>query len=390
MLLAAWGASEDLFAQFKDWKGSTISVDLQRRRPADVHLEGTRVCVKADATIRQARGLAGSVARMLESELFSRDSRLRLDCAAPQTIVTATITHVETDSKWGDARKVNVLFSKEDKWVRDQTISGRMTVTYQAQDTAGGRVLDSDVVEASHSSKHQDGEGAPTLGDVQQMMTHEIIGKITPRLAETSETVPVWLSRGKLSKISKKLGQRQAWSRMLEELEMMEPFPAPKDEAYRQYNIGVAYEALAYKAEGTEQTKEFLAKAAIHYGKAIDMHPPEKYFVGPQKRIEAAIVHYDRIDRMEGAESAPTDDGARSLGTESADSGDGEALTNQDIIDLKKVGSDDGGLLDMIRDAETVEFDLSSKGRMQLLRNGVSNEVIAAMRSRLQQEKGGQ
>lgn len=387
LIIFAWGLECHSLGQFRDWKGSTISVDLERRRPPDVYLEGTRICVSVDSVARPGQSLAPALSSMLESELFSQDRRLSPDCTAPRTTVSATIADLETMSAWGEWREVPVLFSKEKKRVRDLSVSGRLTVTYQALDTASERVVDSDVLNTSFAKKYPNGEGAPTLSAVQQAMAKDIVNRIAMRLAETNETVEVWLARGKLKNISQKLGKNKAWARMLEELEIMDPLEKPEDEAYRQYNIAVAYEALAYQAEDLEQSKEFLEKAAIGYGKAIDMNSEEKYFLGPQKRIEAAIVHYDRIAQVQ-EEEGPSAPALGSRGVSVGDSPEVKPLTNQDIVDLHRVGSDDAGLVDLIRDAERVDFDLSAQGRLQLLKNGVSNHVIAAMRDRQNKEGG--
>ena len=89
------------------------------------------------------------------------------------------------------------------------------------------------------------------------------------------------------------------WQRALETFETAPQLPKREDDAYRLYNIGVAYEALAYKAEDPKSAMKFLDEAAINYGKAIDAKPAEKYFLEPQKRIETAIAHYKRLEDEE-------------------------------------------------------------------------------------------
>ena len=74
--------------------------------------------------------------------------------------------------------------------------------------------------------------------------------------------------------------------------------PKPDEDAYRLYNIGVAYEALAYQAEDPKSAMKYLDEAAIDYGKAIDAKPEEKYFLEPQKRIEDAIAHYRELEEQ--------------------------------------------------------------------------------------------
>ena len=83
------------------------------------------------------------------------------------------------------------------------------------------------------------------------------------------------------------------------------PFPKLSEDAYRLYNIGVAYEALAYQADDEATAMKYLEEAAINYGKAIDAKPAEKYFLEPQKRIETAIVHYKKLEDQENQKPVP-------------------------------------------------------------------------------------
>jgi hypothetical protein len=86
-------------------------------------------------------------------------------------------------------------------------------------------------------------------------------------LVNTNEVIEVYLARGKLDDANK-LADAGLWSRMLESLEQMPPLPNQEDDAYRLYNIGVAYEALGYQADDPSTAKKFFDQAAISYGKA--------------------------------------------------------------------------------------------------------------------------
>lgn len=59
-----------------------------------------------------------------------------------------------------------------------------------------------------------------------------------------------------------------------------------------------------------------------------------------------------------------------------------KALTNGDIIALAKDGLSEANLIETIKEASAVQFDLSPEAQRNLLRNSISNEVIAAMRLR--------
>ena len=70
------------------------------------------------------------------------------------------------------------------------------------------------------------------------------------------------------------------------------------EDAYRLYDIGVAYEAMGYAADDDKAAMKFLDQASINYGKAIDSNPAEKYFLEPQKRIETALAHYEKLEQQ--------------------------------------------------------------------------------------------
>jgi hypothetical protein len=92
----------------------------------------------------------------------------------------------------------------------------------------------------------------------------------------TEQAVDVYLARGKLDSANK-LAESRLWSRNLENLETMTPFANPHDDAYRLYNIGVAYEALGYQSEDRSAAKKFLEQASIYYGKP-SMESPTRSF----------------------------------------------------------------------------------------------------------------
>ena len=95
---------------------------------------------------------------------------------------------------------------------------------------------------------------------------------------------------------------------MLESLESMEAFPRGEDDAYRLYDVGVAYEALGYQAEDPKTAARFLDEAAINYGKALDARPSEANFAEPQRRIEMALAHFKKIQSQPAPVSQAPDE----------------------------------------------------------------------------------
>jgi hypothetical protein len=173
------------------------------------------------------------------------------------------------------------------------------------------------------------------------------------------------------------------WERALETYETAQPSSKSDEDAYRLYNVGVAYEALAYQAEDDKAAMKFLDQAAINYGKAIDAKPGEKYFIDPQKRIETAIAHYKELEEEKKPKPAPVVAAAAPPSSTTAGKSPApKALTNTQVIAMIKSGMDDDTVVQTIRAAKTINFDLTPSGQQELASGGVSAPVVAAMKSR--------
>jgi hypothetical protein len=181
----------------------------------------------------------------------------------------------------------------------------------------------------------------------------------------------------------------------------MTPFSQKEEDAYRLYNIGVMNEALAYEAEDVKKARTYLQEASIDYGKAIDAKPTEKYFLQPQTRIDTALAHYKIIgDQTNAAKvatvntevskpAAPpaTTTKTAALPTPSAKTATpsappADALTNDQVIAMVQAKLDEANILDNIRHASAVDFDLSVAGQVNLSKNGVNGQILMAMKQR--------
>ncbi len=162
----------------------------------------------------------------------------------------------------------------------------------------------------------------PTDAELRSRLINDVVRQIASHVVNTNETIEVFLARDKGPlEAGDKDAMAGLWQRALETFETAPQLPKREDDAYRLYDIGVAYEALAYKAEDPKSAMKFLDEAAINYGKAIDAKPGEKYFLEPQKRIETAIAHYRRLEgegngrgRTASAEGAERDTEAQGAG----------------------------------------------------------------------------
>ena len=414
------------------------TVKLQRKLPAAVHLPGTTINLQATARDSANADVAQSLSDLLATELQKEDKRIRIQKTSADAVVTCLITEFQTPPPQSFTRNEIVLQKGHDleEPKKYYKVTGSLGVAYQTKDSRG-KVLDSDNVTANYSQEFEadtnqaSGEsfgakmtgpfkrmagkktgetyGPPTQVELRQILLTRAVSQLAARLVNTEETLEVPLARGKLDDANH-LAEKGQWSRNLETLETMTPFPNASDDAYRIYNIGVAYEALAYQSEDKAATKKLLEQAAINYGKAIDAKPSEKFFIEPQNRIETAIAHYKKLEggstvaakadtppfsvKAGSPPSTVSNTGTSARGTTGARSAttsssapkpagkSSSAMTNDDVIRMAAAGVDEDSIIAAIHDAPAVHFDLSPDGLIQLANNGVKGKIVSAMRER--------
>jgi len=360
-------------------------VTLHRKLAATARLEGTSIKVKVTAP-GQWSAVAQKLKEVLEADLLHHNNQLRLDDAHPDSLISCTITAVSipqpaTVTLEHPAIKLPIGGSQQLTSVK---VSGKLDASYRVE-TPDRQVIDSDNLEAQYSQTVVSAGGAwpvpfgkkqavPTTADVEQNLVLNMAERIAARLVNTDDNVTVALARGKLDSANN-YAQSGLWDRALEALQTMSPFPKPEDEAYRLYNIGVAYEAMGYAAGEPKAALKFFDEASINYGKALDLNPSEKYFLEPQSRIVIAVDISQRLSQGTSTLAVGAAPGGQTAGLE-------QALTNADVIKLRKAGMNEANLIDNINRARSVNFDLSTEGQVNLLSNGISNQVLKAMRDR--------
>ena len=381
-------------------------VTLQRKLPAVIHLPGETIKVTVTSADEDG-ALPYDFEALLETELLKDDPNLR-DDDNPSTQIICQITEYSHPdptytNKLGTGQALGAsnsplsqLSKTAAKIGATQRITGKLDVSFQAKD-ATGRVLISDNIDstydrefdaAGNSTAHgvfgqvggtfshvkggaKSEDGPPTPAELRSRLIIDAVQQVAEHIVDTDENVDVLLARkdGPLEE-----GDKDAltglWERALETYETAPAFPKPEDDAYRLYDIGVAYEALAYQAEDQKATMKYLDQAAINYGKAIDAKPDEKYFLEPQKRIETAIAHYKELDLEKQRAAAKTDD-----------TGNSKGLTNAQVITMLKSGIDESAVLQAIRGASAVNFDLTPAGQKALTAGGVPPRVLAEMKT---------
>jgi hypothetical protein len=299
--------------------------------PAFVQLPGDRV--KIVVTAHSDSGyLTEDFKSMLASELLKDDPRLQIDDAHPDSILNCAITAFEHPKPTTSTRP-GVQTTKGTTPSETYTrVTGLMRISFLARSHTG-KTIGSDNVVAKFDEEYDtsgntlsggvlgmvkntgkritggksEDMNPPTDSELRTKLLNDAIQQIVAQVVNTREFVEARLAKGK-GAIDQGVKEAEAglWSRALETWESAPPLPRPVDDAYRLYDVGVAYEALGYAADSDTSAIKYLQQAAIQYGKAIDQNPSEKYFLQPQRRIETALAHYSKLEDQKKKQAAPT------------------------------------------------------------------------------------
>ncbi len=379
-------------------------VTLQRKLPALVHLPGNSI--KVTVTGGESDGaLPYDFQALLETELLKDDPDLRED-DSPNTIITCRITEYSGPVVTTTTGPALALTKGSPTTQQFQRITGTLTIAFQAKTPTGQTLIsdnvtskydeqfDSSGISTSHGVKgslsgtwnklkgqKSEENTPPTSSELRSRLILDAVQQVAEHIVNTNESIDVFLAKqdGPLDE-----GDKDAlgglWERALETFETAQPLPKPEEDAYRLYDVGVAYEAMAYQAEDEKAAMKYLDQAAINYGKAIDAKPAEKYFVEPQKRIETAIAHYKELEReVEDQRRAK----AAALEEANANPPSGavsQGLTDAQVVAMVKAGMDEETVIHAIRGAGAISFDLSPAGEHVLMSGGVSPRIRDEMR----------
>jgi hypothetical protein len=397
---------------------------LERKLPPTGHIDGTGIKVVVNAV-----GVQGDIAATLKSDLenilLRNDPRLRTEDVHPDTIITCTVTSYAQPAPVRTQQQTMSLNNKKPAQPQYmERVTATLTAGFKAA-SRSGHSLAADNVKANYDREfnvtsstggstglasgifHSIGSAAghvtkpgsseqeetpPTAIELHDKLIQDAAMQIASHLVNTTEQVNVNLARGGALDEPDKLMESKLYSRALESLEVTPPFSTPEEDSYRLYNIGVANEALAYTSEDVTKARTYLQQAAINYGKAIDAKPTEKYFLEPQNRIDTALAHYKvlsddaKSSHVEAVSSAHTSP-AKSVSSPSAPASapadpPGDALTNDQVIEMVAAHIDEGNIIDNIQHAPDVHFDLSVQGQVYLSQHGVNGRVLTAMKTR--------
>jgi hypothetical protein len=351
--------------------------------------------------------LDDSITRSMEDN----DNRLRAADAKAEMSVTATLTEWTMNRRRGtryvsEQRQVGTKQVKDSKgnWKTEPvyeygrnkpTVIDDGAAAIRVEVRRGSQVLGDETARVTFHEDRLVEEGSRSTSEVEEELLDRAATKAAGLVTPAREPVKVLLARSDEVDRLNELARSRKWNEWRAALQETRPHRDPKKDAYRLHNIGVAHEALAYEATADEDTQRLLTEAAGFVQQAVAAKKDEKYFVEAFSRISSSSLAYTRLRtmrqsmgiRLSSAKPEPPPPAKPQVPSETSGitrkaSATGAAMTNADVIDLRKAGLDDDNLIAAIKDASATKFDLSPAGLKALLSAKVTNRVITAMRER--------
>jgi hypothetical protein len=375
------------------------SASLARVHPPVIFIAGTRISIKASAANSSHSAVAHRLESQLESELLGKNQRLKLDASRPDATIDIRVLQNAYNEKWEDRRMVRyvdkgrknskgkTILDPEEITVRFKVVSYSFNAAFRVHDTQKDVSLGADTINWNYAKDFQEGNGSPDSSSLESNAVQSVVSDLTTRLAPTREVVGVLLPRGTFETAAA-FADAGLWSKYQEALEKVPPLKNPADEAYRQYALGVAYEAQGYAAEDNDTTLKYLEQASVHYNNAVETNPKEGYFTKPYQsvifssrnaeapisRVSSALVQYQKLKEFADTIAAKTPGARGSKGDFGAPADD--AVTNQSVIDMVRAGLPDDVILTSIDSSKSVAFDVTPKGLIQLADAKVGKRII--------------
>lgn len=399
MLMAAILTSTAWPAAAKEGFGflSKRVVSMVRVNPPAVYLLGTKFQVQASGAGAVGGDLAERLKSQLESALIGRDNRLAVEPNHPEVLIEVTILQNDKSERWEDRQESTLVqtgtnskgkpvYGSREVTVRYKVVTHAFAASYKVTNRSSGQSLDANTLHFNFSESYRDGNGAPEMFSLESAAIGRTVDAIARRITPTRETMGVLLPKGSLDEAAG-LASAGQWNLYLEALEKRTPSAQPAEDSYRQYAMGVAYEAIGYAAEDPAETLKYLGQAAVFYNKAIEANPGEKYFAqaydsrwtgkaaaAPLARVQEALSNYRKIKEFQ--EQSASLQAATQEGAAGGKALDGQEMNNAAVIRMARAGLPRDVILTAVETAAKPRFDISPQALIALSEAQVDKTII--------------
>lgn len=385
---------------------SKKAVTLQRTIPPTTNAGARRVKITVTSDRSDARDDAQTLNRYLSDAILAGSGTLA-ESGRPEVTIDVLVDRVESHESYdteteyvrqqtGTKRKWNEKKQKyEDEPIYSsvpvqksyKVVTATVAGTYDIG--AGKADVASGTIDQQFREKYGDGESSRAPSDVEDDLLHQAARAIVANLVPTNDRVSVLLPRSTFEPFIP-LAESGDWDRYLAAVEGVAANRNVKDEAYRQYALAIAKEALAYQMESKKEALAQLQRAQGHLELAISSNQSEELFrkgyvsllssgaIGvPSARLKESLTRYEKWNSGGGAQLASYEEDEPEPAIDRS-----ATMNNETVIDLAKAGLSDENIKLAIDDADRVKFDVSPNGLIALAKGGVSKSVIAHMQKK--------
>jgi hypothetical protein len=386
------------------------AVTMTRTIPPSTNAGARRVKVNVTSDRSDARDDAQTLNRYIGEAILAGAGTLA-ESGKPEVTIDVTLDRVEshetfdteteyvrqqtgTKRKWNEKKQKyedepiysSVPVQKNYKVVT-ASVSGAFDIGARNDDVASGSI------DQQFREKYGDGEDSRAPSEIEDDLLRKAATAIVAHLVPTQERVSVLLPRSTFEKFIP-LAESGSWDRYLVAVEGVPANRNPKDEAYRQYALAIAKEALAYQTDDRKKALELLTNARTHLETAITSNGTEELFrkgyvsllssgsIGvPTSRMNDSVGRYEKWTSG-GSVRVASRDPEPEFEAEPEPEPTTEGMRNATVIELAKAGLSDENIKLAIDGAERTAFDVSPNGLIALAKGGVSKGVIAHMQKK--------
>lgn len=383
------------------------AVDITRTIPPALNVAGTRVKVTASAERSSNSDDASSLRKYTEDTLVA-GSRFAA-AEAPDVHVVLSVNRLDSDDQWESKTEyeskpfTREVYNSSKKKYETKTEYRSVPVTKQYKIVSGtvdgkytiadrrGNTIESGPIETKFYHRYADGTGAVSPREAEDDMLRRAAVSVAARLVPTSERVSVLLPKGSFEAFIP-IAESGAWDRYLAAVEAVPEKRDRGSEAYRQYALGVAKEAVAYMTSDQQRATDLLRESVQHYENAASFNPDETLFRERYEslwsgKLEASMPRAkESLARYEAWRTAPVAvakaTSSSSAASKSASSA--KIMRNETVLEMSAAGLTDENIILAINAARERRFDVSPEALIALSKAGVSKSVIAHMQKRAQ------
>jgi hypothetical protein len=405
LLLLMMAVALPLFAR-EGFGFAKKAVSMTRTIPPSTNAGARRVKVNVTSDRSDARDDAQTLSRYITDAILAGSGTLA-DSGRPEVTIDVSLDRVEshesydteteyvrqqtgTRRKWNDKKQKyedEPIYSSVPVQKTFKTVTASVTGSYDIgarnDDVASGSI------DQQFREKYGDGESSRAPSDVEDELMHDAANAIVANLVPTQERVNVLLPRSTFEPLIP-IAESGDWARYLSSVEAIPANRNLKDEAYRQYAMAVAKEALAYATDNRKEALALLQRAAAHLELAISTNGTEELFrkgyvsllssgsIGvPLARMNESVARYEKWTSPGNVRVAVRDDDPE---PEVASSREG--MSNDTVVEMAKAGLSDENIRLAIDGADRTAFDVSPQALIALAKGGVSKNVIAHMQKK--------